>query len=68
MLVWGGGCNYDAATGALYDLVPDRCDVVAPFPSAPDWPNQDSTRTTVWTGTEMIAWDVGTGIGARYKP
>jgi len=68
MLVWGGGYSYNAATGALYDFVPDRWDVVAPFPSAPTTPNQDSTRTTVWTGTEMIAWDVGNGIGARYKP
>jgi len=68
MLVWGGGFSYDAATGALYDFVPDRWDVVAPFPSAPVAPNQDASRTTVWTGTEMIAWDVGAGIGARYRP
>jgi hypothetical protein len=68
MLVWGGGSSYDAATGALYDFVPDRWDVVAPFPSPPDTPNPASTSTTVWTGTEMIAWDVGAGVGARYRP
>jgi hypothetical protein len=68
MLVWGGGSSYDAATGALYDFFPDRWDVVAPFPSVPDTANPASTSTTVWTGTEMIAWDVGAGVGARYKP
>jgi N-acetylneuraminic acid mutarotase len=68
MLVWGGGYSYNATTGGLYDFVPDRWDVVAPFPSEPATPNQAATRTTVWTGTEMIAWDVGAGIGARYKP
>jgi N-acetylneuraminic acid mutarotase len=68
MLLWGGGYSYDAATGAIYDFSPDQWDVVAPFPSAPDSPNQDSTRTTVWTGTQMIVWDVAAGVGARYSP
>ena len=68
MLLWGGGQSYDAATGAIYDFVPDQWDVVAPFPSAPNSPNQAATTTTVWTGTEMIAWDVAAGIGARYQP
>jgi len=68
MLVWGGGYSYNAATGALYDFVPDQWGVVAPFPSEPATPNQASTRTTVWTGTEMIAWDVAAGVGARYRP
>jgi hypothetical protein len=68
MLLWGGGYSYDAATGAVYDFAPDQWGVVAPFPSAPSNPNQDSTRTTVWTGTQMIVWDVAAGIGARYSP
>ena len=68
MLLWGGAYSYDAATGAIYDFVPDQWGVVAPFPSAPDIPNPDSTRTTVWTGTQMIVWDVAAGVGARYSP
>jgi len=42
--------------------------VVAPFPTIDAAPNNGSTRTTVWTGTEMIVWDVAYGVGARYKP
>jgi hypothetical protein len=68
LLLWGGGYAYDAATGALYDFVPDQWGVVAPFPTAPANPNQYSTRTTVWTGSEMIVWDVAAGVGARYQP
>lgn len=68
MLVWGGAYGNDAVTGALYDFVPDRWEVVAPFPSMNDTPNPGSTRTTVWTGSEMIVWDVAAGLGARYRP
>lgn len=71
MLLWGGdgfSGGYVAATGAIYDFVPDVWDVVAPFPIALATPNPSSTRTTVWTGSEMIAWDVAAGLGARYKP
>jgi hypothetical protein len=68
MQVSGGGYSYDATTGGLYDFVPDKWGVAAPFPSAPDAPNAQATRTTVWTGTEMIAWDVAAGVGARYTP
>jgi hypothetical protein len=68
MLLWGGGNGYDAATGGIYDFVPDRWGVVAPFPTIDAAPNNGSARTTVWTGTEMIVWDVAYGVGARYKP
>jgi hypothetical protein len=68
MLLWGGGYGYVAVTGAIYDFVPDQWGVVAPFPTIDAAPNNGSTRTTVWTGTEMIVWDVAYGVGARYKP
>jgi hypothetical protein len=70
MLVWGGVASngYDAATGGIYDFVPNQWGVVAPFPVALDSPNRSSYRTTVWTGTELLAWDVGAGVGARYRP
>jgi hypothetical protein len=68
MLLWGGDYGYDALTGAIYDFVPDRWDVMAPFPVSYDSPNVASSRTTVWTGREMIVWDVEAGVGARYAP
>jgi len=68
MLLWGGDYGYAALTGAIYDFVPDRWDVVAPFPVSFDSANAASSRTTVWTGREMIVWDVAAGVGARYTP
>ena len=70
MLLWGGsfGYSYVPVTGAIYDFVPDEWGVVASFPNPPDNPNQDSARTTVWTGTQMIVWDVAAGLGAKYSP
>ncbi len=70
MLLWGGGgaSGYDAVTGAIYDFVPDRWQTVAPFPTIDAPPNSGSTQTTVWTGSEMLVWDVAFGVGGRYKP
>jgi hypothetical protein len=68
MLLWGGGYTWDAATGAIYDFVPDQWGVVAPMPNAPSTPNLSASRTAVWTGTELIVWDVAVGLGGRYKP
>jgi hypothetical protein len=71
MLLWSGGYEAPATTGAIYDFVPDKWGVVAPFPSVPKAPNYGAPRTTVWTGTEMLAWDVDdlvAGVGARYRP
>jgi hypothetical protein len=68
MLLWGGAYGNDAITGALYDFVPDLWEVVAPFPTIDASPNPGSTRTTVWTGSELLVWDVAFGVGGRYRP
>jgi hypothetical protein len=68
MLLWGGADNYNATTGALYDFLPDQWEVVAPFPTIDAAPNPGSTQTTVWTGSEMLVWDVAFGVGGRYRP
>jgi hypothetical protein len=65
MLVWGG---YDPVSGGIYDFVPDRWLTMAPFPTIDAAPNEGATQTTVWTGSEMLVWDVAFGVGARYKP
>jgi hypothetical protein len=68
MIVWGGGYGNDAVTGGIYDFVPDRWQVVAPFPSIDAMPNGFASRTTVWTGSEFLVWDVAFGVGGRYRP
>ena len=68
MIVWGGGYDYTTVTGGIYDFVPDRWQVVAPYPNVDSAALNQSSRTVVWTGSELLVWDAATGVGARYRP
>ena len=68
MIVWGGGSQQNAATGEIYDIASDSWLPMAQFPLSVNEPNISAPSTTVWTGKEMITWDVGEGVGARYTP
>jgi hypothetical protein len=59
MIVWGG--LGDAGTGGRYDVATDTWIAMAPNSEIPE-----PTRSVVWTGEEMIVWNLG--AGGRYDP